>query len=457
MGKSIRQQAVAGFFYPDDPERLKHFLNETINADSADSRVRAIIVPHAGYSYSGPIAGNTWSHVNPGAFERVILLGPAHTHGFTGISVAPYDEYQSPLGVLTVDTALRDQLAEHRLVSSLAVAHRQEHCLEVQMPFIKTLLPEAVVLPIVCGGLNADEAHDLAQQLRPHWDDRTLIVISTDFTHYGQRFGYMPFPLAEAHQRLPELDGRAIDAIQAKDPTAFHKYLEETEATICGRRAIEILLHMLGESDEVSLVQYDTSGNLTGDYANSVSYAGLIVRGPHFTQNEMDIMLQVAKQAIKAKLHNERYSPPTDVPDRLYDKGCSFVTLRINGNLRGCIGCLEPRSPLLDDIAHNAVSAAFYDSRFPSLGADEFDSLEYHISVLTPARPIPSYSEIVLGKHGIILMDSGRRAVFLPEVATEQGWDLRTTLEHLSVKAGLPADAWKTAEYKVFETVSFGD
>ncbi len=169
------------------------------------------------------------------------------------------------------------------------------------------------------------------------------------------------------------------------------------------------------------------------------------------------LMLDVAREAIAAHLYGEIYEPPEDAPAYLYERGSCFVTLRIEGKLRGCIGSLEVTEALLENMAANAINAAFHDPRFPALTREEFAKLDIHISILTPAQPVDSSDDIEVGWHGIILEKNRLRAVFLPEVATEQGWDLATTLEHLCLKAGLPLDAWKSAAFSVFETISFGE
>ncbi len=280
MNTNVREAAVAGQFYPGSPAELNRFLDGALDSASADDAVRALIVPHAGYVYSGATAGKGFSKVRPGNFQRALIIAPTHRHAFSGLSVAPFTAYRTPLGELEVDRAACERLQQHPLVVSIAAAHRHEHSLEVELPFIQRLAPNAGIIPLVCGQLSGPEMRELAEALVQEWDNDTLVVISSDFTHYGGHFGYFPFPVNAAAGKLKELDGGAIDRILAKDAAGFADYVEKTGATICGRQPIGILLEMIGQVEELELelLDYTTSGSMSGDFSSSVSYAAIAVK-----------------------------------------------------------------------------------------------------------------------------------------------------------------------------------
>ncbi len=468
MSDKIRKPAVAGRFYTENAVELKDFLERHVDPANFEDGVRGLISPHAGYVYSGETAAKAYSKVRAGSFSRAIVIAPAHRMSFKGLSLGPYAAYETPLGRLEVEEAGCRRLRRDPLINEHEAAHTSEHSLEVQLPFIQHLSPNCKLIPILVGDISHQEIRKIADAIAREWKEDTLLVISSDFTHYGTSFGYVPFHRRDAKEKLEELDRGAIDHILNKDADAFTKYVAEARATICGRKGIALLLEMLhigkgpgfGPDSELQLLDYTTSAEKTGDYGNSVSYAAILIR-QLITDADRTVLMKVAKDAIRAQLLGESYDAPSTGYGRhhsiLFEEGASFVTLRIDGRLRGCVGSLEARKNLVNDVASNAVHAAFQDHRFPPLENEEFRDLEFHISVLTKPQPISSHDKIRLGRHGIILRRGPCRAVYLPSVATEQGWNLEETLTHLSLKAGLPEDAWREAQYSVFEAISIGE
>jgi AmmeMemoRadiSam system protein A len=308
------------------------------------------------------------------------------------------------------------------------------------------------------------------------WQPDTIWIISSDFTHYGHHFGYTPFT-RDVPERLEQLDKGAVDYIEKLDMNGFLDYVERTGATICGAIPIAVLIAAVTSRPSqytCRLITYTTSGKLTRDYAHSVSYASLAVTDPQdrpataapparnstLTADDRHTLLGLARDAIRSRLEDEAVPLPEEktLPDTLRRNGAAFVTLHLEGALRGCIGNLEAREPLYQNVAHNARNAAFGDPRFAPLTREEFDRVHIEISVLTPARPIASLDEFTIGRHGIILEKGPHRAVFLPQVAPEQGWDKETTLSHLALKAGMNADDWRRgARFSVFEAIVFGE
>ncbi len=481
--KQQRQPAVAGQFYPETRESLEADLKRCFQhapEGSTTKNIRALIVPHAGYQYSGQTAGQAFGLLRGAeGIERVVVIAPSHRAFLHGVSLGDYRSFLTPLGEITVDDqTCQNLIGKSPLISNKCNAHALEHALEVQLPFIQTVLPNVTLVPIVCGDLNRDDVHALARSLAEElWRKDTVWIISSDFTHFGEAFGYVPFK-NKVPQRLKELDMGAIDQIERMTCDGFLDYVERTGATICGRLPIALLLAALEQTDDqlhCQLLEYTTSGQMTHDYEHSVSYASIAVTQTtasetesraeqtvdfELTPEDQNFLLGLARKTITATLNGKTIAAPDleSLSPTLKNDGACFVTLHIDGNLRGCIGYLEAAEPLYENVMRNANSAAFEDSRFLPLTTEELPNIEIEISVLTPHRPIASPDEFIVGKHGIILQKGAYRSVFLPQVAPEQGWDTETTLSFLARKAGLAPHAWRHgASLFVFEAIVFGE
>ncbi|MFW5894032.1 MAG: AmmeMemoRadiSam system protein B [Verrucomicrobiota bacterium] len=491
--ENIRKTAVAGQFYAGDPARLRETVHSYIERlpQFPERKPLALIVPHAGYQYSGPTAGAAFAEIREHvkSYRRVVVMAPSHRTPFRGVSTGQYEAYETPLGNLTVDADACERLANASdRITQRTDAQEGEHALEVELPFLAELLPDAQLIPLICGEMGAEDLDEVADVLaRELASPETLWIVSSDFTHYGQAFGYLPFQ-ADVARRLEELDHGAIDAICQIDASAFLSYVEETGATICGRIPIALMLHVVKKAashPECELLEYTNIGKMTGDYHHSVSYAALALYGSfkadggdesengedansatagddvgmEIPPDERIFLLGLARKTIETRLKGEKIEVDHQaIPANLRQKRACFVTLHKNGRLRGCIGSLQAVEPLYENVIHNARNAAFQDPRFPELSAEELDAIDIEISVLTPERRIRDIKEFVVGRHGIILEKGPNRSVFLPQVAPEQGWDRETTLQYLSLKAGLGENAWRHgAVLKVFEAIVFGD
>lgn len=487
----VRGSALAGAWYPADPAELAAQVDGFLSAARGSApagTIRALIVPHAGYAFSGPTAGAGYALVKGRTYRRVLVLAPAHRGDFRGLSVDAADAYRTPLGEVPLDQAAIGTLRPSPLVRADGDADGQEHAIEVQLPLLqRALAPGWRLVPVLVGALTDAETRTAAALLRPLADAETLVIVSSDFTHYGPRFGYRPFPLdGQTPERLKDLDEGAIAPILARDAAAFLTYREETGITICGYLPIGILLRMLGPGSHAERIAYTTSGALTGDDRNSVSYVVLAITDPAplsaaaplpstepapltpapgtgLTDSELQLLHRLAIFSLDRAVlgpstaRNEAIEQAAAaLPDSLRAPAGAFVTLKRHGDLRGCIGTLEPREPLYRAIITNSVNAALRDPRFDPVEPAELKDLEVEVSILTPPRPIAGWEAFRVGEEGIILSKDGRRAVFLPEVAAEQGWTREETLSHLSRKAGLPADAWRTgARFQVFTTLKY--
>jgi AmmeMemoRadiSam system protein A len=326
---------------------------------------------------------------------------------------------------------------------------------------------------------NAAAARQIASTLLPLLRPGDVVLVSSDFTHYGPRFGYTPFR-EQIPQRLDAAMDRAFDLMRRRDLGGFVDHLAITGDTICGASPIKVLLALLPANAVAEEIARATSGRMTGDFSHSVSYlsvgwrraGGWSSSTEHhgFRQgqqvldhNEQRHALLMARKTLESYLasgevpSDDHLGVPAAGPFR--DILSAFVTLKKQEHLRGCIGHIVPTQPLWQDIRDNAISAAVRDHRFPAVTAAELDELTVEISVLSSLRDISGPENFDVGRHGIILSARGRRAVFLPQVALEKGWDRDTTLTHLARKAGLSHDAWrsKAASFQVFEAQVFAE
>ncbi len=284
---AVRPAAVAGSWYPGDAAELGAYLDGQLDAAGkeagpAGGQVRALIAPHAGYSFSGTVAAQAYRLVRGQRYDRVVLLGPSHRADFHGLATYDVDAFETPLGRVALDRDAARQLRHSPLVQGAPPGPDREHSLEMQLPYLqRALAPGWRLLPLLVGRVEEADYSALAEQLRPLLDDRTLVVVSSDFTHYGPRFGYLPFPPGDAAAAsIRQLDMGAFERIEARDPAGFLAYQEETGITVCGFRPIALLLHLLPEGTGVRLIAYDTSGAQQGDYQHSVSYLAVAFTAP---------------------------------------------------------------------------------------------------------------------------------------------------------------------------------
>lgn len=476
--KRIVPTHLAGSWFTADPAALSRELQDYM--DRADApildNVMALIQPHAGYRFSGPAAGFGTRQIAGRPYTRVVVMGPSHRVPMRNLVAMPdATHFSTPLGEVPLDLDFMKALGASPYFRVIPEAHAGEHSAQIQVPFLQKALAGFQLVPLVVGQLDEPAIRGAAEALRALVDEHTLVIASTDFTHYGPNYGYLPFR-DNVEQNLEKLDMGAVDLIRMKDVAGFRAYCEETGATICGRDPVAILLALLPAQAEAHLLKYDTSGRVTGDFGNSVSYVSLAFTGRWkkeepmpkpaseftLTADDQQALLKLARGTIQHYLERGRPPKPEElglvVSSNMQQVAGAFVTLHKRGDLRGCIGEIVPRRPVYQAIIEQAVNAAVNDYRFNPVTADELPGLHVEISVLTPPADVKSWRDIVIGRHGMILSKGGRSAVFLPQVAPEQGWGIEETLTHLSMKAGLPPDAWREgASYKVFEAVVFGE
>jgi AmmeMemoRadiSam system protein B/AmmeMemoRadiSam system protein A len=469
----VRPPAVAGQFYPGDAATLgrdvERFL-EQADRRMLPGRVVGLIAPHAGYVYSGAVAGHAYRLLERGEFEVVVVVAPSHRVPFSGGSVFLGDAYQTPLGQIPIDTELSGRLADATpLVSYRPEAHRQEHSLEVQLPFLQKALGDFLLVAIVMGRNDAAQCGTIADAIASVVGERrALLVASTDLSHYH--------PQTQA-VALDEVIRRHVEQY---DPEGLLRAVEEGTCEACGAipmATVMMACRRLGATG-AAVLKYATSGDVMGDRSAVVGYMAAALyaevddvdettdpRGPGHEEwaplstDAQRELLRMARETLVSYLQNGTVPEFEPSSEELRSRRGVFVTLTEGGTLRGCIGHHEPDAPLHRLVPEMAVAAAFRDPRFPPLTRNELPRVHIKVSAyLTPVYGIPSAEHYEVGVHGIILEKGGRGATFLPEVPVEQGWDREATLEHLCRKAGLPSGAWREGcTFRVYKTQVFGE
>jgi AmmeMemoRadiSam system protein A len=366
-------------------------------------------------------------------------------------------------------------LLKHSLFQNIPHAHKSEHSVQIEVPLLQHYQKDFELVPIVAGSCSLETINKAGTILRSLIDEDTLVIASSDFVHYGAGHGYVPFTESIPDQ-IKKIDLGAYEYISRLDNKGFLDYRKKTGATICGYIPIAILLSMLGQDCKAELIKYATSAESTGDYSNSVSYLSIVFSGvwgkntevilqensQELTEENKKQLLALARKTIVYALRNRRVPQASDlgitITDSMRKPRAAFVTLKKHSLLRGCIGDIFPQRPLYRAVIVNAINACFNDRRFQPVTKDECEDITIEISALTTPEPVSSADEIRIGTDGVVLSKDGQSAVYLPQVAPEQGWGLDQTLTQLSLKAQLPADAWKEgASFLVFQAVVFGE
>jgi MEMO1 family protein len=428
----IRRAAVAGTFYPGDPRQLAAEVEELLDGvEQLEPRMgypKALIVPHAGYIYSGPVAAAAYDELSAarGIVKRVVLLGPVHRVAVRGLALPASDGFETPLGRVPIDAAARALLADLPQVVTSEPAHAMEHSLEVQVPFLQQTLGEFALLPLAVGSASVAE---VAQAIERLWGgDETLIVISTDLSHY------------HSYDEARAIDGRTLARI-----AAYATDLDHEEA--CGATPLNGMLHLArAKGLSVRELAANNSGDTAGGKGRVVGYSAFALdAGARVTTDEAGrTLLALARAAIAQKLGAGNAAPASD-QGWLSQTAATFVTIQKEGKLRGCIGSLEAVRPLRDDIRENALAAAFRDPRFPALSVDEWPHCAVEVSLLSRPKAIRFADEADLlaqvraGEDGIILEHAGKRATYLPQV-WEGLPDKQRFLAELKRKAGIPPE-----------------
>lgn len=454
---------LAGKWYSASPEALRSELKQYLdNVPDQNGKVPlAVIVPHAGYQFSGPVAAYSFKALQGRDIESVVLIGFCHRKQFDGIAVYDRGSFETPLGVIEVDAGLADNImAKDKRFIFNKDAFSGENSIEMEIPFIQMVLPEAKIVPIAFGTQGYGDAVILANALAEALKDRkdVVVIASTDLSHYH--------PYDEANS----IDGHMIKTLGSMDAKGLYDEAQLGVSELCGIMpvtAVLIMAEKLGYKD-LKVLKYANSGDTYGQKERVVGYlSAAIYTGTE--EAKMDRLLNdaqrkrllaISRESIVSYVRDgERRSFENDDPILNEEMG-AFVTLHEHGELRGCIGNMVGNGPLYKTIADMAVEAATGDPRFPVLKPDEIDKVDIEISVLSPMKRVDSYQDVKIPGHGVMVRSGFRSGVYLPQVADETGWDRDEFLTSLCAhKAGLRSDAWKdqsTAIY-VFTAEVFGE
>lgn len=476
---AVRQAVFAGSFYPAQPRKLAQAVDDLL-ADAVESSLpkpAAIVVPHAGWVYSGNILADAFRLVSRYSYDVVVLLGTNHkSPALEGAAVYESGAFRTPLGETPIDESITKALvAAGKPVVADGRPHQDEHSIEVILPFVQKCFPKAMIVPVIVGGTKEHTwdrvGVSLAQVLK---DKNALIVASSDLSHYPDT------------ETARSIDLQTLSAICSMNPAEAFETIRGIErgnrgisTAACGLMPIVTAMKAANElgASHASVISYANSGDtILGDRKRVVGYGAVamtyesvpvalpeakIPSGASFselTETQKNTLLRFARNSIRMYLGSETLPLFRD-PDPVFHRYAgAFVTLKKQGNLRGCIGHLEADTKLYRIVGKMAVSAATNDPRFPPLDSRDVNDIHIEISVLTPYRPVPSFQDIVVGKHGVLLKKFGQYAVFLPQVAVEQGWDRDQMLGQLCRKAGFDENCWRRhADFEVFEALIFAE
>ncbi len=432
----VRAPAVAGAFYPANVEALQSQVSallDSVTVLTRGLRPKALIAPHAGYVYSGLTAAHAYSELAPWRDEisRVILLGPAHRVRVSGLALPTVAAFATPLGKVPLDRAAMEEIRQLPQVCTSDEAHAGEHSLEVHLPFLQRMLTAFTLVPLVVG---AATPAAVAEVLKRLWGgDETLIVVSSDLSHYLD------------YAQAQTMDDRTAGIILDLQPDLNHQQA-------CGATPVNgLLLEARARGLNPRLLDRRNSGDTAGDKNRVVGYASFAFYPQQGSAGATDqkpdgsLLIALARTAISSRfgLHFS-----TDTGATFLDQpAATFVTLKKDGHLRGCIGSLQAHRSLREDIHANAQAAAFRDPRFEALKFEELRAIRIEVSLLSPLDPLEFSNEADLlrklrpGDDGLVLDHGGQRGTFLPQV-----WDTLPTAEaflrELKRKAGLPRDFW---------------
>lgn len=468
-----RQPVAAGRFYSSDRETLRRDIQKLF----ADCRKpegvihpRAIIAPHAGYVFSGRIAASAFSATPRDAgYSNIFLIGSSHVMAFEGASVYNTGDFVTPLGKISVNRSIADKLKkDFKVFDYPTSAHIQDHCLEVQIPLIQYYYTTAPsIVPIIIGTSSSSTIKKIADALRQYFTEENLFVISSDFSHYP------------SYEDGKIVDNATAEALVSGDPSVFLSALRKNSlrnigglaTSMCGWTAGLTMLDLAEGHDNLEFrrIDYCNSGDSPyGSRDEVVGYHAIVldekadkkekrgIEGEEFsiTEAERAILFDIARRSIMSMLYeSKRYSPDElKMTASLKKPYGAFVTLKIDGVLRGCIGRFVTDKPLFRVVGESAISSAFEDPRFPVLTKSEYERTDIEITVLGPMKKINDIKEIKLGRHGIYIKKDLRAGTMLPQVATEYGWTVEEFLGYTSRdKAGIGWDGWKNAEIYIYE------
>jgi AmmeMemoRadiSam system protein B/AmmeMemoRadiSam system protein A len=474
--QKVRQAGVAGSFYPADPKALTAMIDDLLahaTPPPVHDPILAVVAPHAGYQYTGPVAAATFAELKGRKFSRVVVIGPTHYVAFDFTSVYDGDAYATPLGTVPVDKIFARQLVKLDPTLQLsgmgqdATPAGAEHSIEVELPWLQRVLGNFQLVPIVMGDQSYESSRALGVALskliqNEKTGGNTLIVASSDLSHY------------HTYDEAETIDHKTLGALAAWDYFSMSRNFQARIWEACGGAPIVaamIAAERMG-ANQAMVLKYANSGDTSADRTRVVGYsADLFVKAPNakvveapFSLNDHDKneLLTLARKSVEmAVAEHKQYEPEANsLSDALNQDRGAFVTLRESGELRGCIGYTSATKPLYRTVRETATLAALRDSRFRPVEASELSKLDYEISVLSPLRRVLDVQQIQIGRDGLLMKNGENEGLFLPQVPVEQKWGLQKYLQELCVeKANMPSNCWQDPNTDIFRftAVVFGE
>ena len=421
-----RSPVVAGQFYPASPSQLKAMIGELVNEEAAKEEVIGAVSPHAGYMYSGPVAGAVMSRIR--LKDTVIIIGPNHSGRGKPLSIMTEGTWSTPLGKVKIDSELaRKILATSDYLQKDSAAHQIEHSLEVQVPFLQYFKSDIKIVPIVLsfatGSIYKQIGKEIARAIKD-LNREVVIIASSDMTHY------------EPQESAEKKDNQAIAAILELNEDKLLARIEELDITMCGYAPTVSLISAAKElgAKEAELVRYQTSGDTTGDFSSVVGYAGIIIK-----KAEMHPLVKLARETVETYTKEGKVYEPQELTPEMKEKAGVFVSIHKLDQLRGCIGTFEPtQKNVAEEIVTNAISSATRDPRFLPITPGELGDLHYSVDVLTRPEPVAGKDQLDQKKYGVIVEAGSRRGLLLPDLEGVDSVDYQ--IDICCQKAGITPD-----------------
>jgi len=453
----VKHPNAAGTFYPQDAVELSRMIDgflEAAKPEPVQGEILALISPHAGYGYSGQAASYGYKLITGSPYKTVVIIGPSHSYGFSGVSVYSQGLFRTPLGDLEVDKAFAQKLLnkDNNIFFELR-AFEKEHSVEVQLPFLQKVISGFKIVPVVMGDCTLSECQKLADLLKLAIGERkdVLVVASSDMAH---RYDY---------EEVEKADKLTLSSLEKMDDEGLYYGFREQRLEMCGMLPVVTTIMLAKElgHNKLKVLSYTNSAIVTGNKNKgtwTVGYTSCVIdqekkgETAMLSKNQKKRLLEIARSSIQAYLKTGKKLEVSETDPELLKENGAFVTLHENGELKGCIGNLSASQPLYLTIRDMAVESATGDFRFSPVTLPELKDIEIEISVLTPLERVDSIDEIKMGTDGVLVKKGFNSGVFLPQVATETGWTKEEFLSNLcDQKAGLPALAWQDKDTEIYK------
>ncbi|MCX7784732.1 MAG: AmmeMemoRadiSam system protein B [candidate division WOR-3 bacterium] len=462
----IREAVVAGQFYPGDKKILQKTVDDLLiktTTPKIHGKIIGIVVPHAGYPYSGPTAAYAYKAIAEKDIQTVIMLGPTHRVFIQGFAVYGQGSWQTPLGQVAIDESVAQAIiTQSNKIRNLPDAHSEEHSLEVQLPFLQRTLKDFKIVPIMSLEPTFNECQILAQAIANVIKNKNVVLLASSDLYHGY-----------SYDACKKTDALTLSYLEKFDPEGLYNALKQDKAQACGGYPIVIVMltsKLLG-ANQSQILHQTNSNDVMGERGGyCVGYASAIFYKTEtksktdeiktndinqhdiiqLTEQEKKELLRIARTTIENHIVGKKIPEFKPITEKLKEQYGVFVTLKKRGQLRGCIGYVQGIKPLYQAVSDMAIAASTEDPRFPRVTANELKDITIEITVMTPLRRIKNINEIQVGKHGIVIKRGYNQGLLLPQVATEEGWDRETFLKHTCWKAGLPENAWQDRNTEIY-------